>query len=279
MTKLNLQLGQSVEDEYPTNYVFGMVGHLGHDNKLFDRTCPACRGMYSSYGQSTCKKCSQPLTYITSKENKAMAISEGTIYPSFGPKQKKRDADTIANRKNGVKVIYRFKIYSFADESGVLSPPQNHHLMKSGAQVELAIANHEVITSWFMSKEDGQPRMEIMLMVYPKYGDYAKIISEPKASQNVTHVPVDTQGKPAPVNTDAIDKELAEVKKRLDILLKASGHPVMEEEPVIVLTPEGVREQVVSEELEPPWKNGSQETEAVESVGAEDVGDVFEKAT
>ena len=31
------------------NYAFKIVGNLGHDNKLFDRTCSACRkGMYSS---------------------------------------------------------------------------------------------------------------------------------------------------------------------------------------------------------------------------------------
>ena len=139
-----------ITKEYPVNYLFQMTGHLGHDNKLFDRTCPNCNGMHSSLeGLAICPKCSIPLILLTTKDGKAMAISEGTIYPSFGPNQKGKEADAVNNRKNGMEVVHRFKMFSFADEKGNISPPQNHHLMKSGAQIKIRVINHGVVHSYF----------------------------------------------------------------------------------------------------------------------------------
>jgi len=209
--------GQAVNTEYPVNYKFWMMGHLGHDNKLFDRTCPNCKGMYSSVQYVSCPKCGAQLTYITSVSGTPMSISEGTIYPSFGPKQKKRDEESVANRKNGMPCVYRFKMFSFADDNGVLSPPTNHHLMKSGALVKVTIVNHQVIHSGFVSK-DGQPRVEVMMMIYPQYGDSVEYLAAPKVNQQTTAINVDANGNPAPVNVQTLESQIDALRRELEAL-------------------------------------------------------------
>ena len=221
----NLLTGQPVGQEYPTNYYLRVVGHLGHDNKLFDRTCPNCKGMYSSLQMNTCPKCSQALIFIKTGDGKPMAISEGTIYPSFGPKQKERDAQAIANRKNGMPSIYRFKVFSFADEAGTLAPPVGHHLLKSGSQVEITMVNHQIIPSWYLSKDDpNTPKVELMMMIYPQYGDGVKVMAGPKVAQNTTAITVDGAGHVAPVDTTSqineiqrLEGEIARRKKEMGI--------------------------------------------------------------
>ncbi|KKL06286.1 hypothetical protein LCGC14_2597530, partial [marine sediment metagenome] len=130
---------KAVATKYNTTYALRIVGNLGHDNKLFDRTCQHCKGAYSSYIISTCPKCSAPLVYITTDAGKPMAISEGTVYLSQGPKTEERDRKAISNRKNGLTPLYRFKIFAFADDNGVLGVPKDHQNMRSGAQVEVTI--------------------------------------------------------------------------------------------------------------------------------------------
>lgn len=212
---------KAVATKYRTNYALKILGHLGHDNKLFDRTCPQCKGMYSSYQISTCPKCNGALTYITTAAGKPIAISEGTVYPSFGPKQKQRDLDATNNRKNGMEAIYRFKIFAFADDNGVLGMPKDHHNLKRGAQVEIIIINHQAIPSFFQAKE-GAYKVELMLMIYEQYGDTVKIISEPQASKNTTAMQVDATGAAIPTDTAAIDAEIAAINLRIEALNKAS---------------------------------------------------------
>ena len=72
---------EAVAEKFPTVFALKIVGYLGHDNKLFDRTCSKCGGMYSSKITQICPKCGQALVYILTAKGKAMAISEGTIYP------------------------------------------------------------------------------------------------------------------------------------------------------------------------------------------------------
>jgi hypothetical protein len=222
--------------------------------------------MYSSYLAGACPKCGQPLTFIRTAKGTAMAISEGTIYPSFGPKQKQRDLDSISNRKNGMKAVYRFKVFSFADENGVLAPPTNHHLMKSGSKVKVQIINHEAIHSYFTSKEDQQPKVEVMLMVYPKYGDTIEVQAAPKANPAVT---VDAAGNAVPVDTTSIQAELEQVKARIDVLLQAQGMAPNQE---ISMNTNDMTAESVAQDTEPPFDGGT-------TLVTDESVDVFAKAT
>jgi len=202
-----------VQEKRSVNYAFKIVGYLGHDNKLFDRTCPTCRkGMYSSREHTRCPKCGAALGYLTSGDGKAIAISEGTIYPAFGPKQEKRDADEVSKRKNGMAPIYRFKMFNFIDEHGILTPPAEHDRCRKGAKVEILTIGHQLVPSWFMGKNtDGTKavRVELLIMVYTNYGDYVKVLTAQEyASKTVSHN-INPNGSPAPIaNIDAAIDDL-----------------------------------------------------------------------
>jgi len=210
---------KQVSTKRSVNYAFKIVGNLGHDNKLFDRTCPACRkGMYSSRKYSRCPKCGGALGYLTNAEGKAIAISEGTVYPAFGPVQEKNDAMAISKRKNGMPIKYRFKMFSFIDEHGVLIPPADHDRCRSGARVEIMIMRHQPVPSWFMGKDDNNPNsktkvpwVEWMLPIYTNtpYNDYVKVLTDQEyASKTVSHN-INPDGSPAPIaNIDAAIDDL-----------------------------------------------------------------------
>ena len=206
------------KEKKSVNYAFKIVGYLGHDNKLFDRTCPACKGMYSSQITDVCPKCGQKLTYITNAEGKAMSISEGTIYPSFGPKQEARDAQAVTSRKNGMSPIYRFKLFSFIDEQGVLVPPQFHSSCLKGAKVEVLVMNHQLVPSWFQTKEK-VVRVELMLPVYANYGDTFNVLTAAQYANKVVSHEVKPDGSPAEL-VDAnqriaeLEHQLAEAKSK-----------------------------------------------------------------
>lgn len=201
-----------VQDNKSVNYAFKIVGYLGHDNKLFDRTCPACKGMYSSHELANCPKCGMLLTYLTSPDGKALAISEGTVYPAFGPKQDKRDIAAVTNRKNGMFPTYRFKLFSFMDDHGVLIPPAEHGRCRKGAKVEILTMNHQLVPSWFLGR-DGAHKVELLIMVYTNYGDSIKVLTEQEYTNKVVYHPLNPDGTPAPLQTegDARAKAQAEI--------------------------------------------------------------------
>ena len=205
------------KEKRSVNYAFKIAGYLGHDNKLFDRTCAACGGMYSSRIQSTCPKCSKPLTYITSSDGKPMSMSEGTLYPAFGPKQEQRDAATVANRKNGMAPTYRFKLFEFMDEHGVLTPPQFHDECRKGAKVEVVIMNHQLIPSWFKAK-DGTPKVELMALVFTNYGDTFKVLTAAQYADRTVSHGVNPDGSPASMGNEETDAKIAALQAELNAL-------------------------------------------------------------
>ena len=223
------------EKEY-VNYAFKIVGYLVHDNKLFDRRCPSCKGMnmYSSREYTQCPKCSGELTHLISADGKSMAISEGTIYPAFGLKQEKCDAATVANCKNGIPPVYRFRLFEFMDEHGVLTPPQYHDECRKGAKVEILTINHQLVPSRFLAKDPNDPsgenkvlKMELMINVYTAYGDYVKVLTELEyANKTVSHS-VNPDGSPAPLHLsdDAQSNNMLE-KRGVNYAFKIVGYLV-----------------------------------------------------
>jgi len=224
-------------------YAFKVVGDLGHDNKLFDRTCPVCRGMYSSHKLASCPKCNSQLVYITGGDGQPMAISEGTIYPALSDKQIRKDNAEIYSRKNGMRIRYRFKMFSFVDEHGVLTPPAEHSRCCRGAKVELLSMNHQPVPSWFMGKDHKNPEskakvpwVEFLVMVYTNYGDYVKVLTEQEYASMVVHHEVNSDGSPAPVGTDSsIHEKLAHLQAEINKL-------------------QGIQQpQITPDKTAPPW--------------------------
>jgi hypothetical protein len=212
-----LNMDNQVREQRSINYAFKIVGYLGHDNKLFDRTCPTCqKGMYSSREVTRCPKCGGALSYLTNAEGKALAISEGTVYPAFGPKQEKRDIEAVAKRKNGMLPMYRFKMFSFMDEHGVLIPPPEHGRCRKGAKVEILTMNHQLVPSWFQTKEN-TVKVELLIMVYTNYGDYVKVLTAQEyASKTVSHN-VYPDGTPVPMTAQEdriayLERQIAELR-------------------------------------------------------------------
>ncbi len=250
---------KAVATKYNTTYALRIVGNLGHDNKLFDRTCQQCKGAYSSYIVNLCPKCSAPLVYITTDAGKPMAISEGTIYLSQGPKTEAKDRKAISNRKNGLTPLYRFKTFAFADENGVLGVPKDHQNMKSGAQVEVTIINHQAIPCGpFVTEKYGQT-IEMMLLVYERDGDMVKILRGAQAAEATTPVQVNTTGAIVPTSVEGINAELALLDQKIALLKELANNTARN--PVVTTIPDNTvviagnaddAIQAVSEMEEPP---------------------------
>ena len=207
------------------NYGKTITGWLLHDNKLFDRTCPQCGGMYSSFLASSCKKCGQPLTYIRTGDGRAMAISEGTLGIALPKTQIERDEKSIKARKGGMLITHRFKLFSF-EENGVLSPHPLHKNLRTGSLVEVRIINHQELTKPFRTRA-GAWKIELMYPVYDQYGDTVKILRGPKAADVTTPHGVTATGAAAPItvtaNTEiaALQKQMAEMQARINALGQA----------------------------------------------------------
>jgi len=219
---------QTERKESRVNFAFKLIGNLKHDNKLFDRTCPNCKGMYSSYEYTNCPKCNAALTYIMTNngdKSRAMAISEGTLGLCFGPKQEEKDAKAIKNRKNGLHPVYRFKRFCFADDNGVLGVPLDHLRMKSGTQVELTIINHQLIPSGpFNTKKHG-PSIELMALIYDDqgYGDTITVLRDaPAARAAKIPINVDANGSPRPASVEGMQDEIAALEQRITAMKAAA---------------------------------------------------------
>ena len=181
------------------NIAIKMRGFLQHDNNYFDRTCPSCGGMYSSYTTTVCSKCQQPLTYITTSDGKAMSISEGTFNPLVSKNTEER-IERGLKRKSAVALKYRFKMFSFIDANGVLTPHPLHMQMKKGSIVEIMCINHPPEGVQYYSKKYERTEVELMHHIFERYGDSVKVIRAPKEkAESTIAYNVDAQGNPAAV--------------------------------------------------------------------------------
>jgi hypothetical protein len=212
-----------VKEKIGTIFGLKIVGYLAADNKLFDRTCPNCKGMYSSLKTSICPKCGNTLTFIIGGNGKSMAISEGTIFPAYSTKQKERNAKAIANRKNGMPVTYRFKMFSFADDTGVLSIPPEHGRCRKGAKIQLITINHDIVPSWYLSKPDPATqkrgaKLEIMVMIYTNYGDSITVLSDADFANKTVSYMVNKDGTPAPMQDPAAQAIIEQLQKTVAVL-------------------------------------------------------------
>lgn len=221
-----------------TNVGIKYRGFLQHDNKYFDRTCPSCGGLFCSYTSSTCPKCLQPLTFITAPSGNPMGISEGTFRLLLSEKTKERLERNLTSHKDELPIKYRFKMYSFMDDNGVLAPIPEHAAMKNGAIVEMIIINHPAEAKPFYSKKYQRQCLQLMHHIFTGYGDSVKVVRAPKAkAESTIAYNVDAAGNPVPVappfgGSAAGGEALADMQKRLaamqaqmDTMIKAGAAP------------------------------------------------------
>jgi hypothetical protein len=227
-----------------------VVGTIGHNNKLFDRTCPQCHsGWYSSAEHANCPKCGTQLTFITTEDGTRMAISEGTLYPILGNRGK-QDAEQTAKRKNGLLPMYRFKMFSFAKAGETLVLPAAHMRCRKGAVVEVTLVNHQPTFSYYQGK-DGH-HVEVLMSVYPGFGDSIRVLRDARE--------VASYEDKVPVGLDP-QAELAWLKKRVADIeggqVPATGEQMNLDMPYI--------DPAAMEDNTPPLFNG-EEVEAGENI-------------
>jgi len=229
----------AVELNNRVNLGVALTGWLACDNYLFDRTCSACGGMYSSFETRMCPKCGAALTYIrVPATQKAMCISEGKMYPALSEKQLAKDAQAIVARKRALPIEYRFKLFGFADDQGVLPVPAIHKRLKRGALVEIRMYNHQPVVTPFQSEKG--PKVEMMLMVFEAYGDKCEVLSDAKVRDTVTPVRINQDGSVAPMQVPndlaSAMKELAAMQERTAAIManiaKMQGAPATTLPPV-----------------------------------------------
>jgi len=164
-----------------------IIGHLAHDNKLFDVQCTKCGMMYDSKtlnGRLFCQKCNGGLGSILTKNNRAMAISEGTIYPTLTEADKNQDAENVARRKNAMPITHRFVLFSFANaETGVLEEPPVHQYLAKGREVMVEVG-HNPIASWYKAK-DKSIKLELRYMILFNKGDKLQLLGRKEVAETV----------------------------------------------------------------------------------------------
>lgn len=164
-------------------YGFAIVGWMAHNAFLFDRNCPTCHKMYSSFEHKVCPQCGGELGYITIPSGRKMSIMECTLYPNFNDATRRKNAEDTKARKGAVPITYRFKAFAFSDDEGVLSPPNEFHRMVKGALVSVRMYNHELLMTPF-ERRNGDTGVELMVQVFPQFGDNVTILKDGKAAEH-----------------------------------------------------------------------------------------------
>jgi len=194
-----------------------IIGNLAHNNKLFDSTCSQCGGIYSRAETPACPRCNKTLVPIKAKNDRAMMVSEGTIYPLATQDQKDAEAKSRSKRKNSMEITYRFIVLSFANaETGIVSEPRIHPYLAKGRQIMIEI-NHNPIISWFKAN-DGSIKCEVRLGVMSNSGDFIKLLGKKEAMSNLT-IPESPAAQVAPIDT--MNNQLLTMKSQIDALISA----------------------------------------------------------
>ena len=200
-----------------------IIGNLGHNNKLFTKTCTAHGGIHED-NVVLCPQCQGTLVAITAKNGRKMMVSEGTIYPLKTKDQQEREDKSIAKRKNAMPITYRFVILSFGDkENNIVTPPKIHPYLTTGRQVMIEIS-HAPIVSWFKAN-DGTIKCEVRLGIIYNENDTIKLLGKKEAARNqiLPEEPVQAevaQAAPGDIAT------LMNLQAQLSALIAAQAAPV-----------------------------------------------------
>jgi len=184
-------------------YETQIIGHLAHDNKLFDVQCTKCNMMYDGKtlpNRNACPKCGNPLGSIYTKKGRAMAISEGTIYPTMTETEKAQDAENTAKRKNAMLITHRFVLFSFADpKTGILQEPPVHQYLATGREVMLKVG-HGPIASWYKAK-DNTVKLELRHVIMYGRGDKIQLLGRKEVAGQASAKPINQAATPPGVTS------------------------------------------------------------------------------
>lgn len=204
-----------------------IIGHLGHDNKLFDVQCKE-HGIFNNKAiNGICPKCQQPVASITTSKGRTMAISEGTIYPTRTKTEETNLAQNLEKRKNALPPTYRFVLFSFAHpETGVLMEPPVHQYLAKGREVLIEV-NSEPVVSYF-NANDGSSKCEIRYVIIPSAGDKIKLLGRKEtvaqpAAQPVVQPGAQTAAQPVIQPTGNVNAQIAALQKQLNDIINAGN--------------------------------------------------------
>ena len=217
-----------------------IIGHLAHNNKLFSRTCAQCGGIYANDGAVVCPTCNNQLVPITAKNDRAMMISEGTIYPLMTQEQKDRDAQSRSKRRNSMEATYRFILMSFAHpETGTVVEPPIHKYLTKGRQIMIE-TNHSPIISWFKANDE-TIKCEVRLSVLTNEGDFIKLLGRKESTENLTSPepvaaqPLVQNDQPGLIRDAALSKAVEDATAAFhDSLVQNSTKETGVEEPIVI---------------------------------------------
>jgi hypothetical protein len=165
-------------------------------------------------GRPGCLKCNSPLGSILTKNNRAMAISEGTIYPTLTDADKNQDAENVAKRKNAMPITHRFVLFSFANkETGVLVEPPVHQYLAKGREIMLEV-NHSPIASWYRAK-DKTIKLELRYIILFGKGDKIQLLGRKEVAETVDQ-PVQTNIGVTVANGAAVVNEPVATTNQVD---------------------------------------------------------------
>lgn len=250
------------QQEQDGNFQLTIIGRLAHDAILFDRTCPTCRKRwYSSREYTMCPKCGGALGYILTSDNVPLSISEGTVYPTFGPKRDEEIRSSLAKGSHKLQSIYRYKLFHRADDHGILTPPPEHDRCKVGAKVEVRHVGRPLEPKWFYGKDKlnaSNPNkvvwIEQGMIIFTNRGGYVKVLS---AQEYVTKTaPDNTVPTPPPV---AQPTDASAVVQQLDASITAMEQQIAAAKAIRAGVPVPPPAQpVATPDATPPWEEQSQ---------------------
>ena len=250
------------QQEQDGNFQLTIIGRLAHDAILFDRTCPTCRKRwYSSREYTMCPKCGGALGYILTSDNVPLSISEGTVYPTFGPNRDEEIRSSLTKGSNKLQSIYRYKLFHRADDHGILTPPPEHDRCKVGAKVEVRHVGRPLEPKWFYGKDKlnaSNPNkvvwIEQGMIIFTNRGGYVKVLS---AQEYVTKTaPDNTVPTPPPV---AQPTDASAVVQQLDASITAMEQQIAAAKAIRAGVPVPPPAQpVATPDATPPWEEQSQ---------------------
>lgn len=194
-----------------------IIGNLGHNNKYFDSTCSQCGGIYDSAIVKVCEKCGQTLIPITNSQGRKMAISEGSIYPLLSKEMKENQVKATDGCPNGMPIVHRFALFSFAGEDSIVPEHPLHKYLTSGRQIQLEV-NHEPVAKSFTNK-DGRLCCEFRhaLITGHPYDDKITLLGQKTDEVN------ERVSTPAPSAPPANAEEIASLKAQIEQMEKRLG--------------------------------------------------------
>lgn len=228
---------------FKTNY-HARVGFT----RVIDRTCPTCKGIYSSNEHSVCPKCNVALVVPmanTTKGVRPYCFTEVVIYPIMSEAYQKAYVDKVQKSK-ALGFSIRLKLWGHYDETNNIVLPDNRTKYLTPKKEILVEINNPPIYSLFTTKEH---KTVIQILHEIAHGDSIRFVGAKDntavaAPAQVAPAPKPAEVKQAPVansNTTeimALGKTIMDMTKKFETLMAAANTATQAPAPTMVETNE-----------------------------------------